>query len=209
MRTHANTPARPVRPESDSAPSTSITIGSRDDGYHRYFGGEVYEVMVFNTSLSQAALESVTTQLQTAYNITRANCSPRPAPHLDCATLRSSLCSPSNWPRKCGLNATETDRLHAFLHATTSMPDNLPVAMARTALDYARGFDQRCAGLNNGTVPPLSSDKAVLASLTDLLSASGNWYSGLDNAMRNRYNGSDAEPLARELAAVWGKLFVD
>jgi hypothetical protein len=33
--------------------------------------------------------------------------------------------------------------------------------------------------------------------------AAGNWYDGLANAMATRYSSPRAEPLARQLAAVW------
>ena len=65
-------------------------------------------------------------------------------------------------------------------------------------------FDKRCAGLNNGTIRALPSQKSSEKSLADLLSAAGNWYEGLNNSLVNRYARS-SDPLAKEVVAAWGK----
>ena len=69
-------------------------------------------------------------------------------------------------------------------------------------------FDKRCAGLNNGTIRALPSQKSSEKSLADLLSAAGNWYEGLNNSLVNRYARS-SEPLAKEVVAAWSAVKSD
>ena len=85
----------------------------------------------------------------------------------------------------------------------SAMASSLPALMAQTSLDYADGFTRRCAALSNGDVEPLTPLQANLASLTDLLSSSGNWFAGLENALSTRYSLPAAEPLAKQIVAVW------
>ena len=76
--------------------------------------------------------------------------------------------------------------------------------MAATARGFMANFDKRCAGLNNGTIRALPSQKSSEKSLADLLSAAGNWYEGLNNSLVNRYARS-SDPLAKEVVAAWSK----
>jgi hypothetical protein len=111
------------------------------------------------------------------------------------------------WPRGCGLNESESTKLSNFLKAAEGHPAtkaSVPYAMATTASDFMRGFESRCAGLNNDTIPGLSSQAANEKSLADLLSAAGNWYVGLNNSLANRY-ATSSEPLAKTLAEAWAK----
>ena len=132
---------------------------------------------------------------------------PRPAaPKLDCAALRS-FCVKGTWPRGCGLHANESAKLQAFLEAVGEQPAmkaSIPAAMATVASDFMDGFERRCAGLNNATIPALASVAADEKSLADMLSAAGNWFVGLNNALVNRYSQS-ADPLAQKLVGAWKK----
>jgi hypothetical protein len=194
----------PVMPVNYS--STRVTLGSRDDGYRRMFKGRIYEVAVYNRTLSAVDEKSFAAALQTKYSVPSTNCTARPRPNLDCVTLKTTLCGTAAWPRKCGLNVSEAARLTAYiakLSINATLTTSVPFVMASTSLDFATNFDKRCAGLNDGDILPLLYPGATIASLTNLLTASGNFYEGLDNALRSRYNGSIAEPLGNTLAAIW------
>jgi hypothetical protein len=75
--------------------------------------------------------------------------------------------------------------------------------MAQEALSYTAGFANRCLGLVNGTVAALPTQDANTQSLTQLLTAGGNLFDGLNNALTNRYALLTAEPQAQRIAAVW------
>lgn len=145
-----------------------------------------------------------------------------PPTQLNCSTLRRACNAPAGrrllgagsrsrlstgaWPRQCGLSSTELARLHAFIaaleQAGAAQVASLPYAMAREALDFTSSFQLRCDALNAGAVQVLPSDEANSQSLTSLLTAGGNLYDGMDNALTKRY-ATSAEPLARSIASTW------
>ena len=184
--------------------STKVALGSRCDGYGRMFKGLVYEVVVFNRSLTDAEHAAVVESLAAKHTVAPVDCSARPKFDLNCTDLRST-CASGSWPRKCGLAANETARLNAFLAKVGASPElnaTVPAAMARASLDAASAYEARCAGLVNGTIPSLASRASVVASLGDLLSTSGNLFVGLANVLSGRYAQSE-EPLAVAVVKAW------
>jgi hypothetical protein len=187
--------------------SSLFHVGSRDNaGYDRYFKGHLHDLIVYARALTPSELQAATDELLARYKISAMkSCAlPRPVPTLDCVALRSS-CVHGKWPRGCGLNASESARLHNFLTLTgahASTKTSVPYEMASTASKFMAGFERRCAGLNNGTLRPLLSVPAMEKSLADMLSAAGNWFEGLNNSLVNRYARS-ADPLAQKLVAAW------
>eukprot|EP00937_MAST-01D_sp_MAST-1D-sp2_P002666 g2666.t1 len=198
--------------------STTFTVGNRADGHHRQFLGHLYELIVYNRTLGSDELAAAAMAMRSTHSVAPRDCSatpaptpaptppPTPLPNLNCTALRAS-CNTGAWPRKCGLDAAEEARLHAFVaaleRAGTVQVASLPYEMARSALDYTAGFSQRCTALNTGVVPSLASATANEQSLTSLLTTGGNLFEGLNNALTTRYNASGAEPLALALAAAW------
>ena len=184
-----------------AAPSEAFFVGGRDDGYGRYFHGGVYEILVYNRSLTDAELTATTRALQLSYNTTSgAPCGTPPTPDLNisCAALLHSE----------GLAAAKVARLNSFVQKLSTAPDlnqTLPLRMALAALDYTNGFNARCAGLNNGTVPPLSTLAGTMASLSNMLQAAGSIFEGLANSLANRYALPSAEPLAKRVANLWNE----
>ena len=127
---------------------------------------------------------------------------------LDCATIRKGCTKGGawKWPRgACGLTAPEAARLTSFVAklgaaACVGCVHSLPHSMAQSSLAFMGAFDQRCAGLNNGSITTATT--VAEKSLQDLLAAAGNVYSGLNNSMANRYARS-TEPLAKAIVAAW------
>lgn len=197
----------PVHVGSGAVNSSLFHVGSRDNaGYDRYFKGHLHDLIVYARALTPSELQAATDELLARYKISAMkSCAlPRPVPTLDCVALRSS-CVHGKWPRGCGLNASESARLHNFLTLTgahASTKTSVPYEMASTASKFMAGFERRCAGLNNGTLRPLLSVPAMEKSLADMLSAAGNWFEGLNNSLVNRYARS-ADPLAQKLVAAW------
>jgi hypothetical protein len=183
--------------------SNLIAVGSRCDGLGRNFKGLIYEVRIFNRTLTATEHDAIVASLESAHSVPSVNCTARPLPHLNCTALRTA-CASSAWPRNCGLSTTEATRLSAFLSrlTTQALNDTLPAAMALAARSYTRNFELRCAGLVDGSLEPLASAVANTDSLADLLSASGNLYSGLTNVLTGRYAKS-RDPLAVALVAAW------
>ena len=198
-----------AHPSGGPADSTTFHVGSRDNaGYDRYFKGILHELIVYDRALTPAEHQAATEALQAQYKIPKmTNCAlPRPIPALDCVALRSQ-CVKGTWPRGCGLNASESDRVQNFLAAAAAQPAtraSVPFEMAHTAAQFMENFERRCAGLNNATVLALPTLAASKKSLADMLSAAGNWYTGLDNSLANRYAHSK-DPLSQELVALWRK----
>jgi hypothetical protein len=181
-----------------SGPTRNFFVGGRNDQYGRLFVGKIYEIVVYNRSLPPAERMASTDALQQKYKIASVHCDapPKPPPLCNAPALRSS-----------GLSVTEMARLRAFMAklSTPALTHSLPYQMAVTAGNYMIGFDARCAGLNNGTILPLSSKGATETSLGDLLRAARSVFTGLNNAMLNRYSLHSAEPLARQLAQLWNE----
>jgi hypothetical protein len=163
--------------------------------------------VIYNRTLSAAEILGASSELQKRYSILARTCdAPNPHATLDCVALRRS-CVKGAWPRGCGLNATEATKLESFLEAAAAQPDtkaSVPYAMAETARDFTNAFEARCQGLSNGTIPAMASQTVAEKSLADLLSAAGNWYEGLSNAIANRYAHSE-EPVATAVVAAWTK----
>ena len=127
--------------------STSFQLGSRGDGYGRDFKGRVYEVIVYNRTLSSAELSAATAALEQSYGIQPTNCSYVPPPKLDCTALASTL--------NAGLpSAAQVARVNAFVGALRAkgpaLTATLPYAMASMAQDYVAGFERRCTGMTRG-----------------------------------------------------------
>ena len=183
-----------------AGPSRNFFVGGRadHDQYGRLFFGKIYEVLVYNRSLPPAERMAATRALQQKYKIASVHCDapPKPPPLCNAPALRSS-----------GLSVTEMARLRAFMAklSTPALTHSLPYQMAVTAGNYMIGFDARCAGLNNGTILPLSSKGATETSLGDLLRVARKIFMGLNNCLLNRYSLHSAEPLARQLAQLWNE----
>ena len=126
-----------------------------------------------------------------------------PALALDCQAIRTT-CAQVKWSRSCGLNATEAARLSRFvaLLDTDALKASLPHAMASSSQAYMAGFDRRCLALNAGELRQMGTLNATIKTLQDQLSAAGNIYAGLENAMTNRYT-LNKELLAAALVAAW------
>lgn len=77
--------------------------------------------------------------------------------------------------------------------------------MAREALVYDTSFFRRCTALAEGSIAALRNPTATNASLTQMLASSGNVYSGLSNAINNRYRQQTEDPIAQNIAQLWNK----
>jgi hypothetical protein len=130
----------------------------------------VYEVIVYNRTLSSAELSAATAALEQSYGIQPINCSYVPPPKLDCTALASSLNAGLPSAAQIGRLATFVGALRAKGPALTA---TLPYAMASMAQDYVAGFERRCTGMTRGHILPLRTPASTLKSLTDLLSTAG------------------------------------
>ncbi len=129
---------------------------------------------------------------------------PSISPPLPCAALRNS-CVKSSWLRGyCGLTSTESIIISTFEKElkVKRLSETLPASMARASQAYMDAFDERCAGLNNGTIRQMASPTATLQTLRDVLGAAGNIFLGLNNSLTTRYAVS-SDPTSIAVVAAW------
>jgi hypothetical protein len=74
--------------------------------------------------------------------------------------------------------------------------------MARASQSYMAAFDERCAALNSGALPPMGAAGAAEKTLMDLLGTAGNLYLGLNNSVTSRY-GISPDPVAKAVVEAW------
>jgi hypothetical protein len=74
--------------------------------------------------------------------------------------------------------------------------------MASAALTFLDNFENRCNGMNNGTVNPLTLEASTMASLVVMLETSLQLANGVNNTLAN-FAVNYADPLAKQLAALW------
>lgn len=181
-----------------SGNSALFKLGFRGDPaqYHRYFKGSLYELVVYNRSLSDTEQAEAETFLAAKHGIAPMDCNKRPAPDIDCKSFNRTGVG--------GLLPAETARLRRFLGllTTAALRQTVPQAMAVVALDYDAGFEERCAGLVNGTLDALPTLPQNQKSLIDMLVTSRSFLVGLNNSLVNRYAASP-DPVARQLAGLW------
>ena len=128
-------------------------VGSRaHDIQDRFFRGDVYELVVYNRTLTASELERVQSYLQDRWGL------PNPSPNctlaLNCtlppataATVQVAACL----DRALTANATLTD---TFVHLRASY-----------IVQYAAAFQTRCDGQKSGQLPLLPTLGSTLAAL--------------------------------------------
>ena len=107
-----------------------------------------------------------------------------------------------------GPSSPDLQRIKTFItraKAEVGTWEMLPVLQARLCLGYMNAFQDRCAGLNNGTVTPLRSPNSTNASLVQLLTTAASLNSGVENIMKHAAKRS-VEPAARALVEIWAGL---
>eukprot|EP00039_Didymoeca_costata_P016898 m.307959 g.307959 ORF g.307959 m.307959 type:complete len:943 (-) comp16467_c0_seq2:162-2990(-) len=177
-----------------SGVSPTIYIGSRGDppSYNRYFKGDLYELLVYNRSLTDEEMEQTRSYLFLKYNTSNISCN-KPAPDLECETLAAN-----------GLTGDELGNLTTFITklTTANLSDTLPYNMAEDAIAYNNGGHLRCAQLSNGTLPALRSVGANTASVTLLFQTAKQIFTGMANLL-HRYDSTSQDPIAQEIVKIW------
>ncbi len=169
-------------------PAAPIMVGSRGDFRDRYFNGTLSELIVVARALNDTEREGVEAYLSAKW--------PRPERPLDCHP-----------PPNCTLPqvlASADSRLASFVQGmrTGGFADGTyELAHALLALESTQIWVQRCAGINNGTIPELASHASEVAADALYVSSATNLALGLETVL-NSYANSTV-PVQRKIYSIW------
>jgi hypothetical protein len=169
---------------------TGYMIGSRNDELSRFFNGTLSELLVFKRSLNASEMDSIHAYLSMKWPITGnpVSCSPIP-PNCTLPTDLSLL----------------SDRITKFVAGMRSIgqfADSLyELAHALLSLESITAWENRCNGLNNGTITPLSSFASEKAADASYITTAVNLCQGLSTVL-NSYQDSNDE-MKKVIWTIW------
>jgi len=186
-------PGSVVNPIATGSAST-FAIGSRLNGYGRFFKGDVHELLVYDRALETAELMDLQSELLAKYGVPERNCSIRVP--LDCAGLQQAGIGPSD---------QNIERLKAFVSSANAagLAETLLSSMAGAALRHMDGFNARCEGLNSGAIAALRRNSSNVASVNLLLQTATQLLDGINNLATLYQSAAYDDPIAKQLASLW------
>ena len=99
-----------------------------------------------------------------------------------------------------GMPAASAQRLGSFiskLENDAQAVATVPYELATMSLAYQRMYDDRCAMLNNGSLPALRSNNATRASLVQLLSTATSLFENVGNVLSHAGERSTSSTIKR------------
>ena len=164
-------------------------IGSRNNEDGRFFNGLLSELLVFNRSLNASEMDGVQAYLNAKWPRSQAplNCN---GPPLNC-----TLPIPLEAAKK---------KLSSFIQAMRNAlfsDERYELSHAILAQQSLHTWEDRCSGLNNGTIAALVNRASYLAANQLYVSSATALFDGLNNAIE-AYAGSSDSTLLR-IFEIW------
>ena len=175
------------------AAGKSFMVGSRGNEMGRFLNGTISEILVYARPLNATELAAVHTYLLTKWpTIGPLRCG---APPPNC-TLPVDL-------------AASTARLRRFvaaMRAVGQFSDGLyELAHALLALESVAVWEERCAGLTNGTIAPLASSNSEKAADASYVASATRLAIGLAGVLDTYANSTDARQ--RVIYGLWAAAY--
>jgi hypothetical protein len=167
-------------------------VGSRNNEQARFFNGTLSELLVFPRSLNASEMDAVHAYLAHKW--------PAPSPPLACGGPAPNCTLPPPL-------ASAAAKVARFVDAMREggFPDaRFELAHALLVGQSVGAWEERCAGLGNGTVSPLPSRASNAAANAAYVDSPARLAAGLEATLEG-YKGS-ADPSKQRIYAIWSAL---